>query len=91
MMLIGLSIAIQLAGTNAFLQTSAPGRLRGRVISIYMWVFTGFTPLGGLAAGWAGERVGVARTALGAGFLCLLAGLIFFKADGGADPIAAKP
>jgi len=84
MTVIGLSIAIQLAGTNAFLQTSAPGRLRGRVISIYMWVFTGFTPIGGLAAGWAGQHLGVPRTAEAAGLLCLLAGLAFLQVDGRA-------
>jgi hypothetical protein len=33
---VGLAVAIQLATTNALLQTSSPPELRGRVMSLYM-------------------------------------------------------
>lgn len=70
MVLIGLAVAIQLATTNGYLQTSSPPALRGRVVSLYIWLFVGLSPLGGLAAGWLAEHVGATSTAAIAGCLC---------------------
>jgi MFS family permease len=58
---IGLAVAVQLATTNALLQTSSPPEMRGRVMSLYMWLFVGAGPLGGLAAGLLAEHVGARR------------------------------
>lgn len=69
---IGFIIAVLLSTTNAFLQTTAPPHLRGRIVSLYIWLFVGVSPLGGLAAGALAERAGVAwAIAAGAGG-CLL-------------------
>ena len=73
LVVIGFAVALQLSTTNAFLQTSAPPELRGRVMSIYFWIFVGLSPIGGLAAGWVAERVGAPTTAAAAGTVCLLA------------------
>jgi len=91
LLLVGIAMGIQMARTNAFLQTSSPEHLRGRVVSIYVWVFTGFTPIGSLAAGWAAEHLGIARTAMGAGCLCLLAGLTFLKLNAASGTNRAHP
>ena len=49
--------------------------MRGRVISIYIWLFVGLAPVAGLLAGWFAERVGASWAAAGAGFGCLASGL----------------
>jgi hypothetical protein len=45
-------------------------------MSLYMWLFVGASPLGGLAAGWLAERVGAPATAALAGAGCLLSALL---------------
>ena len=72
MVMIGLGVAIQLSTTNGFLQTTAPPHMRGRVVSLYIWLFSGVSPIGGFAAGWVAEHVGAQWTAAGAGFACLV-------------------
>jgi predicted MFS family arabinose efflux permease len=72
---LGGMASMQLSTCNTYLQTSAPPDLRGRVVSIYVWIFQGLAPLGGFAAGWVAEHAGVPAAILGAGGLCLLAGL----------------
>ena len=73
MVLIGLGVAIQLSTTNGFLQTTAPPHMRGRVVSLYIWLFSGLSPIGGFAAGWIAEHAGAPLTAAGAGVVCALA------------------
>lgn len=73
---IGLAAAVQLATTNGLLQTNSPPELRGRVMSLYVWLFVGASPLGGLAAGWLAERVGAPATAALAGAGCSLSALL---------------
>jgi MFS family permease len=76
LVVIGLVVAVQLTTTNGLLQTSSPPELRGRVMSLYMWLFVGASPLGGLAAGWLAERVGAPATAALAGAGCSLSALL---------------
>ncbi|MDD5563996.1 MAG: MFS transporter [Thermoanaerobaculaceae bacterium] len=73
MVVIGLGVAIQLSTTNGFLQVTAPAHMRGRVVSLYIWLFSGLAPVGGFAAGWIAEHVGAPWTAAGAGVACGLA------------------
>ncbi len=75
--LLGGMAAMQLSTCNTYLQTTAPPELRGRVVSIYVWIFQGLTPLGGFAAGWAAQHAGIPSAILGAGAICILAGLVF--------------
>ena len=75
--LLGSMAAMQLSTCNAFLQTAAPPELRGRVVSIYVWIFQGLAPLGGFAAGWTAQHAGIPAAILGAGIICILAGLAF--------------
>lgn len=76
MVVIGLAVATQLSTTNGFLQTTAPPEMRGRVISIYIWIFVGLSPIGGLVAGLVAERAGAPRTAAGAGVVCVLSAAV---------------
>jgi MFS family permease len=76
MVLIGLGVAVQLSTTNGFLQTTAPPHMRGRVVSLYIWLFSGLSPIGGFAAGWIAEHAGAPATAAGAGVGCALAAVL---------------
>lgn len=49
---LGTSFTLLTANGNALLQMGAPDRLRGRVVSLYLFAFIGLTPIGGLLAGW---------------------------------------
>ena len=98
MLLVGSMSSIQLSTSNTFLQTSAPPELRGRVVSMYVWLFQGSNPLGGFTAGWLASRAGIPRTVLLAGAACLAAGLGlgltlpgWFRNRAGPAPAADDP
>lgn len=74
MTLVGSASALQLSTSNTFLQTASRPELRGRVVSLYVWIFQGLAPVGGFAAGWVAHHAGIPPAILGAGALCLLAG-----------------
>lgn len=50
--------------TNTLMQTRAPDRLRGRVISLYVLAWLGLVPLGNLYAGAVAQRFGPAAAPL---------------------------
>ncbi|HEY3502598.1 MAG TPA: MFS transporter [Actinocatenispora sp.] len=62
---------------NATVQLSCDPAMRGRVMGVYMLVFTGGTPIGGPLIGWVTETYG-ARTglAIGGGVAALAAGVV---------------
>jgi len=72
--LAGFAISGQLTTTNSYLQMTAPEHLRGRVLSIYVWLFAGSAPLSGLAFGALTDAVGVSPTVALGGTGCVLAG-----------------
>ena len=51
----GTCFTLWTSNANSILQLQAPDHLRGRVVSLYLWAFAGFAPLGGLFAGWLCE------------------------------------
>jgi len=61
------------------LQTTVLPAMRGRVISLYVLVYTTALPLGSLLVGAASERVGVRATVLAEGLLALLIGLLYLR------------
>lgn len=70
MAVLGLAVAIQMSTTNGFLQMTSPPPLRGRVVGIYIWLFAGLSPVGGLLAGLLVSRFGVTATAIASGVAC---------------------
>ncbi len=56
---------------NTLLQLSVPDELRGRVLSVYMLLFAGSTPIGGLLIGSLSNVIGVSLTLLLCATLCL--------------------
>jgi MFS family permease len=62
--LLGASMSTSASLINTLLQTTAPDRLRGRVISLYALAWLGLVPIGNLQAGAVAERFGPAAALL---------------------------
>lgn len=69
--LTGFCMILNNASVNALLQSRVPDRLRGRVMSVYVFMFIGMTPLGALQAGALARWFG-APAALTAGACAML-------------------
>jgi len=74
--LVGFSQIIFMASCNSTLQMTVPDRLRGRIMSLYAFVFAGVTPIGSIFVGSMAEVFGVSAAFAaggGLGLLCVLA------------------
>jgi MFS family permease len=73
-----LLVALGFAGitfatsANTLIQLTVPDALRGRVMSLYILLFAGSTPIGGMLIGVLSTRIGVSATLLLCGGLCLI-------------------
>jgi MFS family permease len=74
--LVGLFMSTFSASANTRTQLTSPPELRGRVMSIYMMLFAGTTPIGNLLISVvAGGPGGVSLAWVAAGAPCVLAGI----------------
>ncbi|GAA2618933.1 MFS transporter [Paractinoplanes durhamensis] len=60
---------------NHRVQMGVDAEYRGRVMSLYVLVFLGTTPIGASVTGWWGERFGVPASIWCAGLVCFVAAL----------------
>ena len=67
-----LSVTFNTLG-NSTVQLGSDPALRGRVMSLYMLVFMGGTPLGSIVVGWVTERWGAPLALILSGGVCVLA------------------
>jgi MFS family permease len=70
----GVCSALWTTTSQSILQLSTPDRLRGRVLSLYWFVFAGLTPLGALLVGWLATRGGSELVFAVAGLVSLVMG-----------------
>jgi MFS family permease len=70
--LVGACTLTLITAANSTLQLSVPPQIRGRVLSIYMMVFIGATPIGAPAVGWIADAWGP-RWSIGVGSIASLA------------------
>lgn len=70
---VGFGISVCNVGTNTLLQTMAPERLRGRVVSFFSSTRWGFDALGGLIAGALATHLGAGPTLLAESALLAIA------------------
>jgi MFS family permease len=63
----GAAFTLWTSNSQSILQLTAPDHLRGRVLSMWLFVFAGFAPLGSLFAGWLAEVGGTQLAFLVAG------------------------
>ena len=68
--LTGVFFTTWTANSQSIIQLTAPDHLRGRVLSIYLFAFGGFAPVGGLLAGWLSDVGGTELAFLVAGLAC---------------------
>jgi MFS family permease len=74
---VGLSSMLMINTINVIVQRSVPDALRGRVMALYVTVFAGSTPIGGLFAGSVAQAWGPpAGFLVGAGISVIFIGLV---------------
>jgi MFS family permease len=84
--LVGVGWSSWSSQAHAHVQTTAPDRLRGRVISLYTYTLLASAPLGGLLGGWLAD-VGGTELAFavcgGAGVTATVVGALALRGDDG--------
>ena len=88
---LGFSMTTAAALCNSNIQTLSPDHLRGRVMSIYLTVFTGSTPLGALLAGATSQRFGAPQSMMLSGAVVLAGALAigYLARTATSEPAAA--
>jgi MFS family permease len=77
---IGLASMLMVNTINVTVQNSVPDALRGRVMSLYVTVFAGTAPIGGLFAGFLAETVGApAAFSIGATLATVVLALVWWR------------
>ena len=74
--LLGASQVAYYTSTNTLIQLLSPGRLRGRIMSIYVLTSIGISPIGSLLAGGVAEVIGAPLTLAAGGVLTIQALLL---------------
>ncbi len=78
-MICGWGMVSYLAAANSFIQVSVPDELRGRVMSVYTFVFLGLAPIGNSIMGFAADKFGTTRAITAGGLICLSASAVFVR------------
>ncbi|MGH2465385.1 MAG: MFS transporter, partial [Candidatus Limnocylindrales bacterium] len=73
---LGAAQVAYYTSTNTLIQLLSPGRLRGRIMSIYVLTSIGISPIGSLLAGGVAEVIGAPVTLAAGGVLTVLALLV---------------
>lgn len=76
---VGVTMIINNALVNARLQELVPDALRGRVLSLYVMVYVGGSPIGSFVGGWVARAFGVDWAIGGGAALMLLFALWAFR------------
>jgi MFS family permease len=67
----GLTALTFITSANTYMQLHTDAGVRGRVMSLYMMIFMGGTPIGAPVIGWIGQEYGARWTLLGGGLLTI--------------------
>jgi MFS family permease len=78
-MLGGWGMVSYLALANSFIQMSVPDELRGRVMSLYSFVFLGTVPIGNAIMGAVADRIGTTHAVTVGGIICITAAAVFSR------------
>jgi predicted MFS family arabinose efflux permease len=77
---LGLCSMLMVNSINVMVQHRVPDELRGRVMALYVTVFAGSTPIGGLLAGGISQAWGApAALLIGAGLASLVLALVAWQ------------
>jgi len=72
LVVMGLTGIVYLVSTNAMLQLATPPNLRARVLSLYILLLVGLTPLGSIFTGYFSDLLGIVPTIFAEGLLSLV-------------------
>ncbi|MBI4377219.1 MAG: MFS transporter [Elusimicrobia bacterium] len=75
-LLLGWAAIYMVAGTNTLLQELSVDEFRGRVMSFFIMVFIGLSPLGSFGMGHMASRLGAPLTTMLAACVCALAAVV---------------
>lgn len=75
----GWGMVSYLAAANSFIQVSVPDELRGRVMSVYSFVFLGLVPVGNSIMGVTAHAVGTTNAVTAGGVICIIASVFFAR------------
>jgi predicted MFS family arabinose efflux permease len=75
----GWGMVSYLATANSFIQVLVPDELRGRVMSVYSFVFLGTVPIGNAIMGTVADNIGTPYAVTGAAIICIIASGIFAR------------
>lgn len=75
---IGVLVMTVLTAANAYIQTTVPSHLRGRVMSLYLMILMGGTPAGAPVIGWVASAFGPRWSLLGGGILTIACTVLAF-------------
>ncbi len=70
---MGYCMIVAMAASNTLIQSMVPDTMRGRIMAVYSMMFMGMAPLGALAAGTLGGRIGAPWTVRLGGILSVIA------------------
>lgn len=73
----GFCVSLQFSGGNSLLQHLVPPEVRGRMMGIFSMFQLGFTPFGGLLAGWTAQQFGLTPALLIAAGVCAISAIIY--------------
>jgi MFS family permease len=90
MMLGGWGMVSYLALANSFIQMNVPDELRGRVMSVYSFVFLGTVPIGNAIMGVVADRIGTTHAVMAGGTVCIAAAALFARRYGKKEEEAAE-
>ncbi|UCG77697.1 MAG: MFS transporter [Nitrospirota bacterium] len=79
LVITGFGIVSYLANANNFIQQSVPDSIRGRVMSAYILVFLGMSPVGNLLVGYLAEFIGTMNALRVSSVVCIAASFYFIK------------
>jgi MFS family permease len=81
-MIGGWGMVSYLALANSFIQMSVPDELRGRVMSVYSFVFLGTVPIGNAIMGSVADRIGTTNAVTVGGTICIAGAVLFARKYG---------
>jgi MFS family permease len=90
----GVSSLTIMTTANAYVQSSTSPVMRGRVMSLYMAIFLGGTPIGAPAVGWITDALGPRwgmGAAVAAGLGGAVVGLLFWLRPRAGRAVAGRP
>ena len=81
LLFIGWGAVSFFATANSFIQLSVSDNLRGRVISVYAFVFLGFAPIGNYLIGILADSFGVTKAVTFSSIICIAASALFLTTN----------